>query len=231
MGLKTLIRKTKSKIKEIIDYNFGIYQYWDINFDYTKPLHPEAYEVFKQGCNILNSIGVPYCLNFGTLLGAYRDHKLIPHDSDLDITVLHPADVKKIEKAFINEGFHLASKIVTLGQVQTLVFTTKNETIFDISFFEEIDGYRYCFHDEDGYWKIPSKFLENFIPYEMSGDIFYIPQKAEELLAYTYGENWKTPKNNKSKEWRDDYYGSFIYLKDTTMPKEIKRLRKQRVKK
>ena len=34
---------------------------------------------------VLNQNGLQYWLNYGTLLGAYRDHDFINHDYDLDI--------------------------------------------------------------------------------------------------------------------------------------------------
>ena len=40
--------------------------------------------------NALETAGVTWCLDAGTLLGAHRDGKLIAHDDDVDIAVYYP---------------------------------------------------------------------------------------------------------------------------------------------
>lgn len=37
---------------------------------------------------ILDKLKVPFFLNFGTLLGIYRDGKILPDDKDIDIGIL-----------------------------------------------------------------------------------------------------------------------------------------------
>lgn len=36
----------------------------------------------------MNEVGIPYWLEFGTLLGAVREHSFISHDFDLDVAFL-----------------------------------------------------------------------------------------------------------------------------------------------
>lgn len=41
-------------------------------------------------CPVLDKLGVTYWIDFGTLLGAYREKDIIPHDNDADVVILNP---------------------------------------------------------------------------------------------------------------------------------------------
>jgi len=45
-------------------------------------------ETLKEIKHILDDVGVKYWLDFGTLLGAVRDGKFIPWDTDIDLGML-----------------------------------------------------------------------------------------------------------------------------------------------
>jgi len=53
---------------------------------------------------VLNEISNPWFIENGTLLGAYRDGKFIPHDDDFDIGILieDMSEIKTIKKAIDN---------------------------------------------------------------------------------------------------------------------------------
>ena len=44
----------------------------------------EAVELLQRFTEALNAEGIDYWLEFGTLLGYYREHDFIAHDDDLD---------------------------------------------------------------------------------------------------------------------------------------------------
>ena len=216
----------KSKYKDWHEKRYGFYKFFDIDFDYTQPMHPEAYEILKKGGKILTDLNIPYTINMGTLLGMYRDGHLIPHDSDIDIGIHYTKDTERIKKAFLKNGFRLGCEIIVMGKVTTLVFVTPNNTIFDILLWEELkDGY-YCFHDNFGYWKMPKECFNKFELRDFNGDMLGVPNDIEGLLVHIYGENWKLPMKSKSKNWFDDYYGSFFHVGSLKkVLAEVKRLR------
>lgn len=47
-------------------------------------------QLIAEVCPVLDSLGVPYWADFGTLLGMYREKDVILHDNDADIVVLQP---------------------------------------------------------------------------------------------------------------------------------------------
>lgn len=185
--------------------------YFDIPFDFTKPMPECKIDIMKEGCQILKDLNIPYCLADGTLLGAYRDGKLIPHDTDIDISVMLPANTDAIIREFTHHGFKIGRLPISYGQVQQIVFY-KNETLFDIIFYEKVGDFALNFCEKDFYFEHEAKFYDNYKPFTFEGYEFYIPEDTEGWLAHTYGEDWKFPKP-KPKDWREgnSYLGAYKY--------------------
>jgi len=228
--IREKFRYYNGKIKEKHTYYFGFTQYYNIPFKFPKPMPPSSFEVMKKGCDILKSLNIEYCISFGTLLGIYRDNRLIPHDSDIDVEIIHPVNTKKIEEEFVKNGFTLGHKVVVMGKVQQLAFYTDDEVVFDIAFYQKIGSYVYCFHDSDLYFKFPANYYKKFIPYEFSGYTTYTPINPEQWLEYTYGKNWKIPKTSKPNGWREeeDEYGMAVKI-DGDIIQEIKKIQRERL--
>jgi len=222
-----ILKKIKEKIKKHNQLKHGFYKTFDIDFDYSKPLHPEGFDILIKGTNILKKLNIPYTMTFGTLLGMYRDGHLIPHDSDLDLGVHGPIDEKAVIDAFLAKRFKLGCEIRVAGVLQTLVFTTPNETIFDLHIWEELkDGY-YCFHDNIGYWKFPKDIFNKFVTKDFNGVELGIPEKAEEVVKILYGSTWNIPKSAKE-PWIEENYGIFYNIGDEEkLLKEAKKLRRE----
>lgn len=199
----TIKYKIIGKIKILFDYFYGYYDYFNFPFNISKPMPSNAVEILEKGCKILESLNINYSLADGTLLGIIRDNQLIPHDTDIDINVLHPVDTKIIENEFIKYGFKVGRRARACGKVQQLVFYSENEVLFDILFYTQIGEDLYCFSEKDFYFKHPKSHYEKFITYEFNGYKYYIPKQIEEWLECTYGKNWKTPKTSKPNDWRN----------------------------
>jgi phosphorylcholine metabolism protein LicD len=56
----------------------------------------KSIEILKDVIEVLNRHKIEYYLDFGTLLGAVRDGKLIPWDDDIDISLLNEDDYKRL---------------------------------------------------------------------------------------------------------------------------------------
>jgi hypothetical protein len=58
-------------------------------------LKPHRLYVFKAMVDLLNELGITWFITDGTLLGWYRNRAMIPHDYDLDISVMEE-DLQKV---------------------------------------------------------------------------------------------------------------------------------------
>jgi phosphorylcholine metabolism protein LicD len=47
-----------------------------------------AENLLREIVTILDNSNITYCLEGGTLLGIYRENRLLPWDSDLDLSIL-----------------------------------------------------------------------------------------------------------------------------------------------
>lgn len=196
------IRNIRNKIRNRINFNKKYTDYFYFPFNTSQPLPPDAVEVMKKGCNILDKLGIKYTLADGTLLGVIRDNKLIPHDTDIDIAVLHPVDALKIERVFKRNGFKVGRKAAFKGVVQQLVFYSKSQCLFDIIFYTQIGDEVYNFCEKDFYFQHHAHHYENIVPHKFEEHIFYIPSDVEKWLEATYGD-WKTPAGSKPSNWRE----------------------------
>ena len=207
---------SRHDFKALRTKNFIKYEdYFCFPFDVTKPMPECKIDIMKEGCQILKDLNIPYCLADGTLLGVYRDKKLIPHDTDIDISVVLPVNVDSIIRKFTKHGFKIGRLPVAYGQVQQVVFY-KNETLFDIIFYQKVGDKVLNFCEKDFYFMHDAHHYENYDKVEFEGFEFSIPQDVEGWLAHTYGDDWKFPKP-KPANWRmeNSYLGAFHYDGDS----------------
>ena len=105
------IKKVKDYLKTI-PFFMGCYNlYYKLRFGRRLNKKQQFFinengELFHKFTQILNDNGVVFWLEFGTLLGFYREHDFIKHDFDLDIGV-YMADAEKIRKILTDNGFKL----------------------------------------------------------------------------------------------------------------------------
>lgn len=59
----------------------------------------ESLKMLQATTEALDAYGIPYYLDFGTLIGAMRDGAFIPWDDDVDISLLNHEDAPKAVKA------------------------------------------------------------------------------------------------------------------------------------
>ena len=106
-----MIKKIKERMKAIPFFMRCYDLYYDLRFGrrlrkkrrYFQSEHVELLQKFSQ---VLNDNGLLFWLEFGTLLGYYREHDVIKHDDDLDIGAFL-ADAEKIRKALTDNGLKL----------------------------------------------------------------------------------------------------------------------------
>jgi len=176
-----------------------------------------AKTMLRKVTDLLDKLEIGYVLSFGTLLGIVRENRLLPWDSDLDISI----DYKDLDKFVKNKkeiwriGYrtrmrHFDKDIgpfkkgdIRIIKVQTRkLFFLKDKGLLDIFIMRNIDGeYSYMVKKDQTFVQkvIPLEYQDNKTKIEFNGKLYSVPEKYEEYLEYVYGD-WKTP----VKEW--DYF-------------------------
>ncbi len=183
-GLKKIIKKILGIKEKKIIHN-------------SKNIEKNIVEAHK----ILNSIGVTHWLTDGTLLGFYREGKILSHDIDADFGVFIKDYKKEIIDAFVQNGWELELVFGKISLGFELSFKKDNEKV-DLFFFYEEDNKFW-----HGAWIAKGRKKRNLIKYyydkfelketEFLGEKFLIPADTEHYIETKYGKSWRTP----VKEW------------------------------
>lgn len=163
-----------------------------------------ALEVLEWVDDRLNLADIPFLLDHGTLLGAYRDGGIIPWDDDLDLSVERTDHARLIDwirqhgrclprADQLDWSAKLAMNNLT-GEVLGLVlcFTDDNACRF------KPFGTAFWFmHRENGQVRqcinvAPARFFSGHDQLVLNGRIYRIPRDVENYLAHHYGD-WRTP--------------------------------------
>lgn len=155
-------------------------------------------EKFKK---CLDKEGIKFWLTCGTLLGAYREKRLLGHDLDLDVAMF-AEDKETAQKALINGGFQLLHEFKVLGEeILEQAYSYKGTKIDIFYIVRENQSFTtYSFYKKeittknDDFFVIKMIFPEtDFISYEFLGGEYLIPAKTEEYLTANYGKGFMTP--------------------------------------
>lgn len=163
----------------------------------------DAKRILKEGCEILESLGITYWLSAGTALGAYRDgfsDEFIQRDTDLDVGVLSDKNLYDIVPAFEAQGY-VRGRIYETHGIWSQCLMVKDDIYFDIYFFNKA-GKQAVNFNEHGMMKKPYRFLENMDTVEIEGKKYPVPSPIEEYLEVRYGD-WKTPATEK-RPWQEE---------------------------
>jgi len=137
-------------------------------------------------------------LAYGALLGLERSGKLIPHDFDIDVAIdcgLSTKDevaelCRKLIIRFLDAGYEVKAKCFA----QFFVLPPKHvKPRYKVEFFASwIEEDRFYL-----YFALPGvNIVDSLFPLkdvELEGHHFLAPKIPEDLLAATYGEDWKIP--------------------------------------
>ncbi|WP_172449279.1 nucleoside-diphosphate sugar epimerase/dehydratase [Bowmanella denitrificans] len=174
-----------------------------------------AVYLLKRVCKRLSELEIAYYVDAGTLLGIYRDNRLIPWDDDLDIAIdanYLAETVDAVERLLADlqyttsEPWQLHQQTsstqfgnVPKGAVRALKLCPKDADsklpMMDI-FVKYSDGewMDYCLASRG--IRMPSHHLQTLGSIEFAGQQLNIPGRVEDYLERHYGD-WRTPK----KDW------------------------------
>lgn len=135
---------------------------------------------------------------FGTALGLYRDHDLIPHDNDIDLSV-PSGKLNKIEK--ICYKFQRENKFVLSFQKDldrsrhaliTINLMYENLSI-PISIYQRFYGNNESFCTGERFGTLPSSLFKERYSLIIPEGEFQLPCPPDLYLANLYGEDWGKP--------------------------------------
>lgn len=142
-----------------------------------------------------DSANIRFYLNFGTLLGAIRDHDFIPHDVDMDLAMM-----EKDVPAFLNLLPDLEKKGVKLCRNwRTTFYTVVYKGIvcdFDVLYRPAFPYCIWFYGILEGKY-IPKKYIGDMKLYNFLGNDYYVPADAEKYLVLSYGKTWRIPQKGK----------------------------------
>lgn len=168
----------------------------------TKMLNEKGEFILSICYNALNKSNIKVWLEFGTLLGAYREGDFIKHDTDIDLAAFLE-DASKIHKALTGVGFHLIREFRIAGS-DKLERCYKYEDIplfgLDVFFYSE-EGDEFVgtgfsemgdFNGKTGTFSVQEFHFPKFEleKYTFKGINVYVPKDIHNHLSYIYGESY-----------------------------------------
>lgn len=137
-------------------------------------------------------------LNYGALLGAVREGRMLAHDSDTDLCYLSdhtsPADIiaesYRISRALRERGWNLLR--MSGGDIK-LLLPLSDGRICHIDVFVAFHVGETFFQLGNRSGTLPRSAIEPFSTIELHGHEFPAPRDPEAMLAFLYGPQWRRP--------------------------------------
>jgi phosphorylcholine metabolism protein LicD len=197
------IKRVFQNLNQKIAYGLrGFRDYYFFPFDVSKPLNNYSNSVLVECTQVLDREKVNYFLCDGTILGIYRDGRLIPHDNDIDVSIFGDFDVDILKNSFKERGYKIGRELYYKRKIQQLTVYSKHEVIFDMCFWrDQDDGYAYHYVPEvkNGRRQKLGYFNKSLIEYQ--GHLFPTFINIECWLQEQYGDSWHIPESSKG-DWR-----------------------------
>ena len=173
-------------------------------------------ENFEEILNIIYSFDLKdynIWLDFGTLLGYYRENDFISHDLDMDfgVQVSSLEEFEVIEKYLINNGFNRTKEfyfnknLVELSysykglNVDFIIYNKENDRVSSDTIFFMTNALGNPTRYEVYHYEIPFSGLKEC---DFKGMIVKVPENTQEYLRTLYGEDFETPNTNYN--WKEN---------------------------
>lgn len=208
-------------MKKTIYIDNVAFTYSEEKLDYsnTEPMSHEEGRILLEKINdVFTQNGLTFYLGYGTLLGAVRNHDIIPGDEDLDIIVRDEEHLRHILPTLREAGIELIRAFK--GNVYSFRMGTRS--YIDVYILRNIPATSiwslYCYSIANKEY-CPKKLWKESQEIEFLGKRYLCPKNPERVLEHWYGKDWMTPKSG-----HNFYYTvkSHYYLKQ--LKKQIKKL-------
>lgn len=186
-----------------------------------------ALELLDNVADVFDKFGVRYWLDFGTLLGIVREDRILPWDTDMDISVMEE-DQDKVASLVLPElkrrGYRTYTRVYkqddeVLPQGRVRAFRARNNRLGFLRGYVKIDIFVMYEKDNFLYWyelgakhKVPANTLQQFDTIKFNGREYTKPKDHDAHLTYHYGD-WRTP--NKEFDSRVDNFRTLSDPKST----------------
>ncbi len=180
-----------------------------INFEINPFGISDPYPSLLKATDILSTTSLKHYLSAGTALGIYRDERFIPHDTDIDISIIDDWNsattyYKAIDlvKKFANQNL-LNTVIITYenNPVQLIFIDLENNnTLVDLEFYyKNIIPGKVVHYKVDGHVDLEDYDVKKL---EFKRKEFPFADPIEDYFKERYGKDWKTPMEEKG-NWQD----------------------------
>lgn len=162
-------------------------------------------EVVRYVGDLLTRAGIVWWADYGTLLGAVRDGRLIPWDSDADLGVLgeYHGDVLQLAEQIERDGYLLASlrrtgRMFGGGDRAKVYLSARNRTPVDLFFWHRKTNGDYARNeyvpcDQSKGREFPEDRLFPLTTVKWEGLTLPAPADPEWFCEHRYGPNWRAP--------------------------------------
>ena len=152
----------------------------------------EAVKNLRDIKSILDELKIPFWLDGGTCLGAYRDKDFCDGDED-DIDLCCYFDYIKFKDIIIEKAIEKGLELYHNWKMEIAI--KRNGSKIDLFFYKK-NGNEYFSHLYSGdtivsWCVVPAHFYENLEPIKFYNMDFQVPSPIEEYLTFKYGD-WKT---------------------------------------
>lgn len=175
-------------------------------------LHRKGLSVLEKIAEVSGKCRQELFLNYGTLLGIYRDNAFIAHDDDMDLGYLFRSqeDFDALHKALEAHGFTLFRKFTYEDKIIEVTYICMGVNL-DIFFYYPKDNTDYTVYLHERGEQTKAKTAQNTLcleglelfegtykiegiaPWQFQNVPVNIPSNTEDYLEELYTKGWKSP--------------------------------------
>lgn len=202
-NLGRMIKIATPKNDQLIHRNITIREYIDYyHLVEGGRSRKELVQCLETGCQVLEDLGVEYCVGRGTLLGLHRDGEFLPADHDIDIDVYSEKQFFEIIRKMPFDLMVVATDDQCGAFHQLSFLDRRTNIIFDIWIYREKVSEMVA-QMYPGTFRLPKSIYKNRASINVDGREYPV-YSPEEYCRYWYGNDYRKPKSY-SVDWIPHY--------------------------